>query len=115
MNHMTPVLPIYLERFDPTQQMARFYSIGIEPTLFGDWAMVCQWGRIGTLGQRQSQGFTTHAAATAAAHAVLTRKRHRGYRTPAERDTAPIPAAAGPAKPIRTTPANRSQYELDLD
>lgn len=115
MNRRPPDFPIYLERLDSAQHMARFYWIGVEPTLFGDWATVCRWGRIGTGGQRQEEWFTTQAAATEAAHTALARKRRRGYRTPAERDTTTVPAAAGSAKQVRTTPTSRSQYELDLD
>jgi hypothetical protein len=29
--------------------MARFYALAIEPTLFGDMALVREWGRIGSL------------------------------------------------------------------
>jgi predicted DNA-binding WGR domain protein len=43
--------PVYLERIDAARGMARFYAIRIAPTLFGDWAIVYHWGRIGTAGQ----------------------------------------------------------------
>ena len=33
--------------------MARFYVLAIEPTLFGDTAVVREWGRIGSLGRRR--------------------------------------------------------------
>lgn len=117
MNRMTSVFPIYLERLDPTQQMAHFYWIGVEPTLFGDWATVCRWGRIGAFGQRQEQWFTTREHATAAAQAVLARKRQRGYRTPAEWHRTGRPAAINPKRPSKANAAsaNRSQYELALD
>lgn len=60
--------------------MARFYVLAIEPTLFGDAALVREWGRIGTSGRRR---LDLHADPTAAAEALdvwLMRKARRGYR-----------------------------------
>ena len=37
---------LVLERRDPSRNMARFYVLAIEPTLFGDMALVREWGRI---------------------------------------------------------------------
>jgi predicted DNA-binding WGR domain protein len=37
-----------LERVD--RNMLRFSTIRIAPTLFGEWAVVREWGRIGSLG-----------------------------------------------------------------
>ena len=36
----------YLEKIDPYRRMMRFYAIWITPTLFGEWAMVREWGRV---------------------------------------------------------------------
>ena len=36
----------YLEKVDPSRRMMRFYAIWIAPTLFGEWAMVREWGRV---------------------------------------------------------------------
>jgi len=30
--------------------MARFYKIDVQPTLFGEWAAVREWGRFGRAG-----------------------------------------------------------------
>ncbi|MGY6251465.1 WGR domain-containing protein [Bosea thiooxidans] len=38
---------LVLDRSDPAQNMARFYVLAIEPTLFGDVALVREWGRRG--------------------------------------------------------------------
>src|SRR2546430_13587584 len=35
---------LVLERRDPARNMARFYVLTIEPTLFGDTALVREWG-----------------------------------------------------------------------
>ena len=36
---------IYLTKTDPACSMARFYSLDIQPTLFGEWALMKEWGR----------------------------------------------------------------------
>ena len=42
---------IHLHRVDPTRNMARFYTMALQPTLFGDWALLREWGRIGSAGR----------------------------------------------------------------
>ncbi|MFC4842444.1 MULTISPECIES: WGR domain-containing protein [Bradyrhizobium] len=44
---------LVLERRDPARNMARFYVLTIEPTLFGDTALVREWGRLGGRGRRR--------------------------------------------------------------
>src|SRR5208337_1792664 len=39
---------LVLERVDRAKNMARFYVLSIEPTLFEDLALVRRWGRIGS-------------------------------------------------------------------
>src|SRR5271166_4276187 len=41
---------LVLERVDRAKNMARFYVLSIEPTLFEDLALVRRWGRIGSVG-----------------------------------------------------------------
>ncbi|MCA1304938.1 WGR domain-containing protein [Nitratireductor aquimarinus] len=48
-----------LKRIDPARNMARYYTLSVEPTLFGDAALVRQWGRIGTRGQFKINLFDT--------------------------------------------------------
>ena len=71
--------PVHLTRIDPAQNMARFYDIGLQPTLFGDVAVRRQWGRIGTAGQGLMQTFATAAAAAGAQARLERAKRRRGY------------------------------------
>ena len=33
---------------DPARNMARFYTMALQPTLFGEWALLREWGRIGS-------------------------------------------------------------------
>jgi predicted DNA-binding WGR domain protein len=42
---------IYLERIDRARNMARYYRLSVVETLFGEYAMVREWGRIGGGGQ----------------------------------------------------------------
>jgi predicted DNA-binding WGR domain protein len=76
---------LVLERREPSRNMARFYVLAIEPTLFGDAALVREWGRIGCLGRRR---LDLHADMDTAAEALdvwLERKARRGYRVRAPR------------------------------
>ena len=41
---------IMLTRIDNHRNMARFYKLDIQPTLFGEWSLVREWGRIGRPG-----------------------------------------------------------------
>lgn len=69
-----------LKRIDPDRNMARFYALSVEPTLFGDAALVRQWGRIGTRGQLKINLFDTKSAAETALARLAKRKLRRGYR-----------------------------------
>ena len=44
---------LVLDRCDPTCNMARYYVLSIEPSLFGDATLIREWGRIGRPGQRR--------------------------------------------------------------
>lgn len=68
-----------LERCDPARNMARFYVLVIEPSLFGDTALLRQWGRIGTHGRERRDLFQSEQLAREALSSWLRRKRKRGY------------------------------------
>ena len=70
---------IYLERRDAAKNMARFYVLSIEPTLFGDVRLRRHWGRIGTRGQVKLHDFAKPEEAAALFARVLRAKRRRGY------------------------------------
>ncbi|MEJ6782593.1 WGR domain-containing protein [Aminobacter sp. Piv2-1] len=71
---------LHLQRRDPTRNMARFYRLSIEPTLFGDVALVREWGRIGTHGRRRLDLFTNGHEADRALRVLSAAKIRRGYR-----------------------------------
>ena len=42
---------IYLTKRDPQRNMARFYALDVQATLFGEWDVIREWGRINSAGQ----------------------------------------------------------------
>ncbi|MBY3029468.1 WGR domain-containing protein [Rhizobium leguminosarum] len=71
---------LYIERIDPSKNMARFYALSIEPNLFGETSLVRSWGRIGSRGQQKIHVFDSEAKAVDLLLSLLRRKRSRGYR-----------------------------------
>lgn len=69
----------YLERVDPTARMARFYAVTVTPTLFGEWAVVREWGRIGQGGTVRDAAFGSEVEAEDAAATLVRTKQRRGY------------------------------------
>lgn len=70
---------LVLDRSDPAQNMARFYVLAIEPTLFGDTALVREWGRRGCSGRRRLDLYRDQETAAEALQDWLLRKTRRGY------------------------------------
>ena len=71
---------LHVQRIDATQNMARFYRLAIEPTLFGDVSVVRNWGRIGTRGQEIVHFFENEKQALTLFLDILRQKRQKGYR-----------------------------------
>ncbi|MBY4593850.1 MULTISPECIES: WGR domain-containing protein [Rhizobium] len=71
---------LYIERIDPSKNMARFYALSIEPNLFGETSLVRSWGRIGSRGRQKIHVFDNEAKAVVLLLTLLRRKRSRGYR-----------------------------------
>jgi predicted DNA-binding WGR domain protein len=72
---------IVLERVDPARNIARYYVLSIEPTLFAKHTLIRRWGRIGSLGRERHQFFGGEDASQAQVtlETWLARKRKRGY------------------------------------
>ncbi|EJZ19853.1 WGR domain-containing protein (plasmid) [Rhizobium sp. Pop5] len=68
-----------LYRIDPCRNMARFYRLSIQPTLFGGSSLLRNWGRIGTEGRLKVELFDTPGQAAAACEHAAGRKLLRGY------------------------------------
>jgi predicted DNA-binding WGR domain protein len=70
---------IKLTRSDPSKNMHRFYALQLAPTLFGEWVLVAEWGRIGSSGAVQQKSFQSIDSAKAALVKRQTAKIRRGY------------------------------------
>lgn len=68
-----------LFRIDSEHNMARFYKLDVQPTLFGQWALIREWGRIGRAGTARSVVFATLGEAEAALRDQRRLKERRGY------------------------------------
>ena len=77
----SPSLHVVLERIDPVRNIARYYVLSIEPTLFAKHTLIRRWGRIGCLGRERLQFFRGDDApqAQVTLETWLARKRKRGY------------------------------------
>ncbi len=71
---------VYLERKDLDRNMHRFYAMQLSPTLFGEWALIRRWGRIGSQGQKLEQWFASLAEAQIALNKWQAVKEKKGYR-----------------------------------
>ena len=71
---------LVLERVDPARNMARYYVLSVEPTLFGDAALVREWGRIGRPGRRRLDLYAMESEARVSLGDWFARKLKRGYR-----------------------------------
>lgn len=80
---------LYVERTDPTKNMARYYAMSIEPTLFGEACLIRCWGRIGAGGQKLVHHFRREEEAVTLFLELLKKKRSRGYRPKAHLRQAP--------------------------
>ena len=73
-----------LRRTDAERNMHRFYALGILPTLFGEWTVISEWGRIGAPGRMQQSTYNNEISAMEALTRRLADKKRRGYRSTAQ-------------------------------
>ncbi|KQU96053.1 WGR domain-containing protein [Ensifer sp. T173] len=70
---------LYFQRIDPSRNMARYYMLSIQPTLFGEVSLIRAWGRIGTRGQEMSHHFASETDALVLLRKIVRRKSAKGY------------------------------------
>jgi predicted DNA-binding WGR domain protein len=70
---------ITLRRSDTSKNMARFYELSLQPSLFGETLLIKRWGRNGTYGRVRSEWFDEPEAAAAALSLWRQHKEKRGY------------------------------------
>ena len=63
---------LVLERVDRTKNMARYYVLSIEPTLFAELSLVRRWGRIGGAGRTRIDLHASPPLADSAQHMART-------------------------------------------
>ncbi len=83
---------LILRRTDPNLNMARFYALSVETSLFGEVILIRRWGRIGVHGRVRSEWFDTLSAAAermAVIAALKTRRGYQPYVTARDRGSAP--------------------------
>jgi predicted DNA-binding WGR domain protein len=69
-----------MTRRNPGLNMARYYAITVQPTLFTEVSVIRSWGRIGKRGQMMLETFPSLPAAEHQVVALERQKRRRGYR-----------------------------------
>lgn len=70
----------YLTRIDPERNMARWYSVHLQPTLFGEWSVIRSWGRLEQRGQSLERVCETEEEARNLVGYIKAKKLKRGYR-----------------------------------
>lgn len=77
--HSSEVTPVNLIHVDPERNMARFYGIEVQPTLFGEVSVLRNWGRIGTKGRGMMVTYEDERQAVEALQKLNKQKHRRGY------------------------------------
>lgn len=70
----------YVQRIDASRNMARYYSLAIQSTLFGEVSLLRCWGRIGAAGQEKVHFYERENDAVEVFLRIVRQKRARGYR-----------------------------------
>jgi predicted DNA-binding WGR domain protein len=71
-----------MTRADPKKNMARWYEIDVEPTLFGECTFERHWGRIGSAGQSKTFWFDHEGTTDRMASQLSNAKARRGCISP---------------------------------
>jgi predicted DNA-binding WGR domain protein len=76
-----PLFPdmAYLQKIVPEANQKRFYAMTAIPTLFGEWAVMREWGRIGSPGTARTDFHEDQGQAVSALAEIARKKQRRGY------------------------------------
>lgn len=69
----------YLQKIVPEANQRRFYAMTAIPTLFGEWALLREWGRIGSPGTVRADLYPDEGSAVSALSEIARGKQRRGY------------------------------------
>lgn len=73
-------MQIRLEKIDPAKRQHRFYVMYVTRTLFGEWCLIREWGRIGSRGGQRMADYTdSKEEAETALTKLSNQKCRRGY------------------------------------
>jgi predicted DNA-binding WGR domain protein len=72
----------FLTRTEPSRNIDRFYVVDVTPTLFGEWALVREWGRRGSPGTVRLSSYHRRTEAEIAEQRTIKRRLQHGYRDP---------------------------------
>ena len=70
---------VTLRLIDPERNKWRFYSLDVQPDLFGQACLIREWGRIGRAGKVLTRAYPTVTEAETALGRLRRRKEKRGY------------------------------------
>ena len=70
----------FLTRTDPIRNINRFYIVDVTPTLFGEWALVREWGRRGSPGTVRLSSYDQCNEAETAEQRTIKRRLQHGYK-----------------------------------
>jgi len=80
-----------LQRIDHAENHWRWYVLSVQKTLFGEWAVIREWGRLGNEGgQTLTSYFATLPEALAMCDTLRMRKVRRGYTALSEQLDLPL-------------------------
>jgi predicted DNA-binding WGR domain protein len=68
-----------LRLIDPLRNRFRIYRLGEQPTLFGEEALVVEWGRIGGRLRVRSETFAERESLSRRRRELLARRHRHGY------------------------------------
>jgi predicted DNA-binding WGR domain protein len=69
----------FLTRVDPGRNIDRFYIVNVTPTLFGEWAVLREWGQRGSPGTMRLDTYRRRDDAQIAEQRTIKRRLQHGY------------------------------------
>ncbi|RAH96280.1 polymerase [Acuticoccus sediminis] len=73
-------IDLHLRCIDRSSNKHRFYALSVQRTLFGEWALVREWGRIGVSCRLRRDLYPSAGSAVDALIELSRQKTTRGYR-----------------------------------
>jgi predicted DNA-binding WGR domain protein len=70
---------VVLTRSDPDRNLHRFYVVNLGPTLFGEWTLWREWGRIGSPATVRTTSFERQQDAQEAEQQTINLRLRHGY------------------------------------